>query len=574
MIDAGVTEGGGLPGEAGSPSGGARLSDTRRIAALLRPHTRALAAAAALAAVIAACRGGIIWLLRDVLDTLLVDGDPRARWLLPAAMVALFAVLGAARFARTLLTRRAALAAEDALRRHLFDKLLRTAPPELQKRGLASALSRLAHDAGAIRAAVAAAVTALQRPLSAVAILGAAVVMAPALTALSAVVLPAVAWVIARASTTTRAAATRRLAARERLELAARDALRGLRVLQAHGAEGAASALFARRSEDLRDAAVAATAKQVAASPVVELTAALGGALVLFVGAGQVAAGALTPGELVAFAVAIGLLNEPLKGLAQASALWGEARGGMARVFELLDAPEAAPDAPSARALGVGPVSLELRGVAVERGGASVLRGVDLQVEPGDLVVLQGESGAGKTTLLDVIAGFVPADGVHWAGEPAAAWTLASRRDALAFVDQHPWLPAGTVAEAVALGRPGASVESIAEALARAGLGALVERLDRPVGDGAHGLSGGEIQRLALARALLRDAPVLLLDEPTSQLDAAHERAFLEHLAANASGRAVVLVTHRPAALSIATAAYELVDGRLVALTTARAAAS
>ena len=142
---------------------------------VLRPHFRSLVAAAGLAAVISTCRAGLVFITRDLLDQVVNDADQRIVWVLPLGVLAIFAVQAASRIARTWLTRRASLLAERDLRSRLFAQFLATPPSRLQLGGLGDALSRLTHDAGKIRTAVGAAVTALQRPLTAVAVAASAV---------------------------------------------------------------------------------------------------------------------------------------------------------------------------------------------------------------------------------------------------------------------------------------------------------------------------------------------------------------------------------------------------------------
>ncbi|MCP4870917.1 MAG: ABC transporter ATP-binding protein [Proteobacteria bacterium] len=537
-------------------------SDARCTAALLRPHAPALGLALVLAAVVSACRGGVVLLVREVLDGLLAAGDGRALWLLPGAVVALFAVQGAARLGRTWLTRRSALQAESALRQRLFEHSLGRDPTDLQADGVGDAIARLGHDAGKIRTAVGAAVTIVQRPLTAIALLAAAFAMAPKLAVLAAIALPPMAAVITWTGRRTRETSRQHQDDLAGLLAGADDALRGLRTIQASGAADAAADQFRRADERQVGSALRSTLFRVAGPPTVELAAAVGIAAVIGIGSLQVANGTLTAGALFAFLVALGLLNEPLKGIAAAAGLWQEARGGLSRVFEALDTPSGPQDAAGATALEADRVRLELRDVAVRRGDRAVLNGLSLTAGPGSLVVISGPSGAGKSTLLDVIAGFVrPGDGsVHWNGTDAAGLTLASRRSHLALVDQAPWLGGGTIASAIAMARPDASAPAIEAAAKAAG---LQLDLEVEVGDGGRPVSGGERQRIALARALLRDAPVLLLDEPTANLDATSEEAFLASLKGAAGDRTVLVVSHRPGPLAIATDAYELSDGRL-----------
>lgn len=548
-----------------------------RVASLVRPHAPALVAATALAGVVASCRGGLVWLVRDVLDALLDAGDPRAATMLPAAIVLLFVVQGAARAVRTWLTRRAAIEAEATLRQRLFEHLLAQPADRLAAAGVGDRLSRLSHDAGTVRTAMGAAVTVVQRPLSALALLGVAGVMAPELFGLALLGLPVVAGVVAWTGRRTRDAAESHGASLGRMELFARDALLGLRTLQAQGAQAAAADAYRQRNEAQVEAALRTTGLRVVGPPLVELAGAVAVAAVIALGAGRVAAGAMTAGELVGFLVALGMLNEPLKGFAVAHGLWSEASGGLARVFAALDEPTEQ-DLPGAAPLSSPAPVVRLRDVQVDRGRGLVLDGVDLTLRPGELVVLQGESGAGKSTLLDVIAGFCPWEGrVSWDDRDARGLTLSSRRAHVALVEQDPWLGVGTLEDAVRMGRPAASRAEVLEALHDAGLSedGLLARLEdgveATVGDGGHAVSGGERQRIALARALVRGAPVLLLDEPTAHLDPEAEQRFLATLRRLTPHHAILVATHRSGPLAVADRALRLEGGRIHALSLAEA---
>ena len=541
--------------------------DVPRILQLLRPHALGLAAAAGLAVVVAACQGGLVWLARELFDRL-PQGEVGH---LPLLVVALFVVQGGARAGRTFLTRVAAIHAESALRQRLFAHLLRRAPSALAAEGHGDHLSRLASDVAGVRTAMGAAVTVVQRPLSALVLLGAAARLAPDLFGYALLALPPVAWVVARTGRQARQAAYDHAQALGVLEGLARDALEGLRVLQASRAEGRVQTRFAEASQAQRRAAVRTTRAQTLGPPLVEIAAASGVALVLGVGARAVTDGTMSAGSLIAFVVALSLLHEPLKGFAVAHGLWSQARGSLGRVWEALDRDPAPPDAPGAQTLEAAEVTLSLVGVTVDHGQGPTLREVTFALRPGEIVALCGPSGAGKTTIIDVIAGFCPHQGVvAWNGVPAGHFTLSSRRAHLALVEQDPFLPAGTVGAAVRLSAPEASDAQVQRALHLAGFDAgvgifdlLPGGLDGAVGDGGRAVSGGERQRLALARALLAETPVLLLDEPTAHLDSDAELALLATLQRLAPGRTILLVTHRATTAAAANRTLHLACGQL-----------
>ncbi|WP_024760456.1 thiol reductant ABC exporter subunit CydD [Streptomyces exfoliatus] len=253
--------------------------------------------------------------------------------------------------------------------------------------------------------------------------------------------------------------------------------------------------------------------------------------------------------------------------LRQVGAQYHAAAEGLAaaeEIFEVLEQPVreggtgAAPDS----------VRLELDRVTVRHPGRAepALDAATLTVEPGETVALVGPSGVGKSTLLDVVLGFVaPEEGgsVRVGGEDLAALDLEAWRSRIAWVPQRPYLFAGTIAENVRLACPDASDEAVREALRDAGADGFVtglpEGLDTPLGEDGVGLSAGQRQRLALARAFLADRPLLLLDEPTAALDGETEAGVVDAVRRLAAGRTVLLVVHRPALLAVADRVVSLV---------------
>jgi ATP-binding cassette subfamily B protein len=295
------------------------------------------------------------------------------------------------------------------------------------------------------------------------------------------------------------------------------------------------------------------------------------GLAILWYGGHRVMAGALTIGQLMFFYSLLGYLLEPLERLASINLKLQEALVAVDRLYQILDRDtEPAGAAGKVKFPGVRQ-AIELKDVSFKYGCRSnVLNALNLRIPAGKTVAIVGESGSGKSTLLKLLMGFYPptegrivADGVD-----LQDFELASLRDRIGVVSQEPFLFSGTVAENIAMGRPGASLAEIKAAARAAGLEAFIaglpERYETVIGERGANMSGGQRQRLAIARALLRRPDILIFDEATSHLDTATERAIQGSLRTALAGKTVVLVAHRLSTIKEADLIYVLRQGRVV----------
>ena len=352
------------------------------------------------------------------------------------------------------------------------------------------------------------------------------------------------------------------------------ETLAGIRAVQAFGREALEQARFERHAADSLRANLRLTAVQTGSHALIGLLMAVGTAAVIGLAGRQALAGRLTAGDVVLLVAYVVMLAKPLETLAYtAVAVQGAVAGGH-RVLALLDAVPDVTDAPDATPLSAGARGrLGFERVSFRyRGEGFTLREISLDVEPGETLAVVGASGAGKSTLASLLVRFYdPTAGrITLDGRDLRTITLRSLRESVALVLQEPVLFGTSVSENIAYGRPGATEADIVAAARAAGAHDFVTALpagyETKIGERGVTLSGGQRQRLAIARAFVKDAPLLILDEPTSALDAEAEAGLLAALERLMRGRTTLIIAHRLSTIRNAGRIAVLHDGALAAV--------
>ncbi|MFF7095885.1 thiol reductant ABC exporter subunit CydD [Streptomyces rubradiris] len=342
------------------------------------------------------------------------------------------------------------------------------------------------------------------------------------------------------------------------------DVVAGLPTLKVFGRAKAQAASIRRITGEYRQATLRTLRIAFLSSFALELLATLSVALVAVTIGMRLVHGDM---DLYIGLVILVLAPEAYLPLRQVGAQYHAAAEGLAAAEEIFSVLETPVAASGTGAVPAGAVAFEDVSVRYPGRSSDAVTGVSFRVEPGETVALVGPSGAGKSTLLGVLLGFVRPTGgrVRVGGADLAGLDLEEWRSRIAWVPQRPHLYAGTIAENVRLARPGADDDAVRRALRDAGawefVAALPDGVDTVLGEDGAGLSAGQRQRLALARAFLADRPVLLLDEPTAALDGATEGEVVSAVRRLAAGRTVLLVVHRPALLGVADRVVRLDGG-------------
>ena len=348
------------------------------------------------------------------------------------------------------------------------------------------------------------------------------------------------------------------------------EGLTSMRVVNAFGRQDIEEKRLEDASREAVHAALRARRVKSMLSPVVAVTVSCCTAFVLWRGASLAIAGAMTAGSLTVFLAYLGKFFKPVQDLAKMSGSIAQATVGIERVRAILELDLSIPERPDARDPGALAGALEFDRVAFSYQGVKpVLEEVSFSIAAGQFVGIVGPTGSGKSTLVsliprlyDVSGGRVLVDGVD-----VRDYKLEGLRDQIAFVLQDTVLFRGTVRDNIAYGRPEATLAEIIEAAKLANAHEFIARMPKGyeslVGERGLTLSGGERQRIGIARALVRNAPILILDEPTAALDLESERVVVEALERLMKGRTVITIAHRLSTIRDADAIVVLDRGRV-----------
>jgi subfamily B ATP-binding cassette protein MsbA len=544
----------------------------RRLLGYLRPHAAALVVGTVLAVVVAAMEGSIAWLVKPAMDDVFIRRDVAMLKLIPLWFLGAYIGKGLARYGQSYLMASVGERVIARLRRDVYAHLQQMSLSFFTSRHTAELMSRVVTDVNRLaRLSSTVLVMTIRQSVMVVALAAVMFVRDWRLALIALVVFPFVGVAVRSIGRRLYRINKRSQQKVAELNVLLHEVFSGTKIVKAFGREAHEVERFDRVNRGLLSLALKDHRADELTDPLMEVLAAFGIMGALWYGGEQVITGAMTPGDFFSFTAAVALLYGPVRQLSRIVNTVQQSTSSVERVFEILDLPPAIADRPNAVALEGFREGLAFEQASFRHADSDelTLRDISLTVVPGEVVAFVGMSGAGKSTLMDLLPRFhdVSAGRITIDGHDLRDVSQASLRALIGLVTQETFLFSDSILYNIAYGRPGAPFEDVVRAARQAHAEEFIagcpDGYQTLVGERGVRLSGGQRQRIAIARAFLKNPPILILDEATSDLDAESEFMIQQALAELMRGRTVLVIAHRLATVRNADRIVVVHEGRI-----------
>lgn len=551
---------------------GANMKVLLKLKPYLKPFLGLIVLTVVLAVPLAALRAAPVPLVKYLIDELLVNKDPSFLVLLPLALVGVAILNFVIRFLHYYLMRVVIIRTNQKIRNDMFSRIMGLSSDYFSAESTGTLMSRVGNDPLRIDNGISVINILAREPITLLFLLGYAAYLDWKLFLITLVVLPGLGWIFHFTGRNLKRYMHRMQEENAHSFSALQEGFSGIRVIKAFGLEGYMREKFESRISELKKFELKTSALEEAAHPGVEAVIYLSIAGVLYYGGQSVIDGTMTTGSLFAFFAAFGMSFDRIRQLNDINMKLHQASAAADRIFEVLSWESKIKETPHPKPLTDLRDGIEFDQVTFhypEHPEREILNKISFKIKKGEVIAFVGESGAGKSSLVSLLPRLYDVSGgsIRIDGTDLQEFKIRDLRNQIAVVSQDVFLFNDTVAENIHCGRLGASREEIIEAAKRAHAMDFIQRLphglDTEIGDRGQKLSGGERQRLSIARAFLREAPILILDEATSNLDSASEKIVQKALEELMQNRTTLVIAHRLSTIRHADRIIVLKEGKI-----------
>jgi ATP-binding cassette, subfamily B, bacterial MsbA len=538
---------------------------------LIKDRWIKLAAAAGCSAVVAGMTAATAYLVKPAVENIFENKDARMLMVIPFVVIIVFFLKGLAAYGSVYFLNYVGQDIIMGLRNRLYNHMQHLPLGFFQREKTGDLMSRITNDVNIINTMFTSAVTgSIEKCFTIVGLICVTFFLIPKLAVYAFVIIPVAGIPIYHFGRKIRRV---RLGAQEAwadISAFLHETLVGTKIVKAFNMEGHEKKRFAQKSRKIFRLELKETRVKALSSPFMEFLGGIGIAFIIWYGGRHVIAGKYSFGTFMAFLMAVAMMYEPLKKLSKLNNAVQRGMAAVDRIFDILERKSDIVEAASPAIIQPAPHGISFENVFFKYDRDAVLKNINLNVKAGEIVALVGMSGGGKTSLVNLIPRFyeVSQGAVLIDDVDIRKASIASLRSQVAIVTQEPILFNDSVRNNIAYGNPAASEKKIIEAAEAAYAYDFVKRLpqgfDTSIGELGGLLSGGQKQRLCIARALLKDAPILILDEATSSLDSESETLVQKALGNLMEGRTTFVIAHRLSTIGFAHRIVVITDGQIV----------